>query len=616
MSARGGGCTRRLAVALLAATLVAAGCVACSSGSDDDEASPEPTPWQRELADLEPDGSRSLDSALTLFAMAIGPIPGVPEQTRPKTLVDATPAIATLLAYEDQPTPEQRAAVDAALQPEADAITFEVPPVGDVPPLAETGGGGRRRPVAVPQQQPPTPRVVRAIQNTLETARRQIASRIGYDFTGVMIVAFGDAGAGNYAVTTGRWGPTGQDGCQIIVNLGAAGPSILAHVLFHETFHCFQNAAQPTPTAANGAYRNNAWAWEGGAVWAINDLLGPDVNTPYSWATWLETPKQPLFAKAYEAIGFFAHLDETGTNPWSTFRGVYATASADAAFAAAGGTKDAFLDSWASGYLRDRRLGKAWDFTGKSITGNRVNPTSVSIGKNESRSFSVDPYTNDQLRLVVAADVLEVAVRGHGRLADGRHDYVLKGGREFCTNGVCKCPDQKQGPEKLANESSFALTGGVFGTKVTVTGRDFDERACKKKQRTPRGRNVGILVTRPAASTASATIDELDVFDLAACNGIYGRWSGVVRTGGFRIGAIVSPVVEVPVEFTVDRSGHGAFSAHLPGMAIGPIGQADVPVDAAFTVTVHDRQMDITGNFGLDVNTLNIPIRRTAKGNC
>jgi hypothetical protein len=596
----------------------AGGLPACSSSGDGDEASAEPTPWQQELANLEPDGSRSLDSALRLFAMAFGPMPGVPSQPRPQEFISASDAALALQVHEADLTPEQRDAMEAALRPPPGAIERTVPPVGELP-LASSTGGGRGRRLSRPAAPPTVPpaRLVASMMTVFKLAREQLAARLGYDFTGPHVVFFGPAGKNNYAVTEGHWDGVGPAGCSTLVNLEMSDASILAHVIYHETFHCFQHTTHATVASRVGAYGNNGWVWEGSIVWGVNELLGPDVNTPSSWALWLTSPERSLFAHRYDAIGFFAHLAETGTNPWSVMPAMFRQTSSDGAFAASG-AGDAFLDSWASGYLRDRRLGKAWDFTGTGITRHGVNPTRVSIGKNESRQFHADPYTNDQLALNVDAEVLEVQVTGHGRVADGRRDYVVKGGRQFCLKGECKCPDEKQHVDKLASESSFAITGGRVGTSVTLTGRKFDEESCKKKATSPRGRNLGVVVTRPAYD-AEFYIQALDVIDLQACNGVRGQWKGVLRAGGFGIaGAADAQVEEVPVSFTVDRRGRGRIQARVTSTVVTPVnqGQAGTNVDIAVQVARDGKHISLNGNFFQDLGLTNRPIARTAGSWC
>ena len=35
------------------------------------------------------------------------------------------------------------------------------------------------------------------------------------------------------------------------------------------------------------------------------------------WMWYLDSPTRPLSQREYDGVGFFAHLAETGTDPWS-----------------------------------------------------------------------------------------------------------------------------------------------------------------------------------------------------------------------------------------------------------------------------------------------------------
>src|SRR5262249_54883014 len=69
--------TRRALVVAVVATLVSALVAGCSSSRKNGAAAP-PTPsaWQHILEQIEPDGTVTLPTALSAFALAIGPVPG------------------------------------------------------------------------------------------------------------------------------------------------------------------------------------------------------------------------------------------------------------------------------------------------------------------------------------------------------------------------------------------------------------------------------------------------------------------------------------------------------------------------------------------------------------
>ena len=124
--------------------VVLAGCSAAAP-------SPEPTlpaalaartPWQTELTNLEPDGTRSLESALTLFAMAFGPIPGVQVETADEPVGSASPAVRAIAAQRDNLTDEQRTAIDGYMTAAEDGSEVGVPTASSGMTAAPSVGPG------------------------------------------------------------------------------------------------------------------------------------------------------------------------------------------------------------------------------------------------------------------------------------------------------------------------------------------------------------------------------------------------------------------------------------------------------------------------------------------
>jgi hypothetical protein len=605
-----------LVTLLAAAAVFTVGLPACSSGSDEGEAGSSLTPWERERRDVASDGSRSVESALRLFSIAFRTkIPGVSAPTGPHELVDATIAVREVEAKRDQLTDAQRAVVDRVLEPAADAVTAEVPPTGEpvLGPGDPAAGGSRQGgPSPIPQK------LANSYLEAATIARRLVAQALGWDFPGVLTLSFGPAG-GNYAWTLGSYANGTMTGCATEFNPAKNTKAVqVLNTLAHEIVHCFHDSLFPSLETADGAYQGSKWLFEGSAEWIAAKLVGPDAATSAWWYEWLILPGKSLLAREDDGIGFIAHLDESGIDPWATFRAMWLGAGQgpESAFNAAGANSNRFLDSWASSYARDPGRGREWDTTGPGIVGVHTTPGRVKVANNTKQTLRKGAYKVGLDRLDISAEIVEIQPHGHVRVSDGKQDRKLISPTFFCNRpGGCRCPDES-GVDlpTLGSGALVALTGGTSGSRAVVIGRKFDDSDCKR--RVDRGTNLGILVTRPPTSVGSATIRELDVFDFAACNGIHGRWTGVIRTGGFRIGQSLARVVETPVEFTIDSSGHGEIHTQLPGEVLVPTGQAPVPVDVDLMITVRGRRMDITGNFGLDLNPTNIPITRTAKGNC
>ena len=79
------------------------------------------------------------------------------------------------------------------------------------------------------------------------------------------------------------------------------------------------------------------WIIEGQAEWAGEDVGGPSPVRHGWWAAYLVAPTLSLFAREYNAVGFYEHLAETGTSPWSVFDAMLSTpGNSAAAFTASG----------------------------------------------------------------------------------------------------------------------------------------------------------------------------------------------------------------------------------------------------------------------------------------
>jgi hypothetical protein len=239
--------------------------------------------------------------------------------------------------------------------------------------------------------------------------------------------------------------------------------------------HCFQAAAYG---AQDPWWHAPSWILEGSAEWAGATLSAPDSFDAESWQVYLTTPGADLRKRTYDATGFYAHLDETGHSPWTSFRKMWVTGTtSEAAFVAAGATDDGFLDSWASSTTRRDPLGTSWDTNGPGVTTDAPHREVLSVGK-AAIDVKARPYAHALFDVVVGTDLLRVAVTGHGRIADGRVDATVQDASLFCVrDGGCPCPDGT-GPEvppmALSREgSSMALTGGPDGTAGTVQGFDL-----------------------------------------------------------------------------------------------------------------------------------------------
>ena len=188
--------------------------------------------------------------------------------------------------------------------------------------------------------------------------------------------------------------------------------------LMHEMFHCFQATDYSTLTAFYDAPR---WLIEGSAEW-VGETLAPS-QPDVLWQNYLLDIGKSLFNRTYDAIGFYAHMEETGIDPWHLFDRMFRAPTSAAAYAIA--TDREFKLTWASSLLRHPDFGDGWDLTGPAIPDIAFNPTVHVLGLNQSLKGTVAAYANDIVGVNTAANTLEFVVSTpYSRLHDSTsHDF-------------------------------------------------------------------------------------------------------------------------------------------------------------------------------------------------
>lgn len=515
---------RLVALGSLAAALVATACTSEAPRSRSEPApSIGPSPggarsaWLNALADIEPDGTFSKDAALRMFQVAFGRMPGAPAPSGTRgPIPSGSLALRAVAAHLAELTPAQRARLaEVTARPDGSAgATISVPFVA-----------GRR--AAAPR---PVPSVSQEQRNLIQAKARQlrqeIAARLGGDIPGPLTIVFdpGDKIDPRYGPLAGQASPSydsaGQyTGCDLhLYPATFTADSNSDATLAHEMIHCFQAGIYGTAAAFNDA---PSWAIEGSAEWGSAMLVGPDILDAGLWPLYLSTPTRPLFQREYDAIGFYAHLQETGHSPWAKFREMWQTRGNAAQYAVIGGGDADFLDSWASSLTRESAFGSAWDTTGPGITSTSAPRTRLVIGSAPS-AVSAKPYTEQIYALAASTDLIDVAITGHGRIGDGTVDDVEPSAKTYCLrDDQCRCPDGST-PEDATplapTGALLTLTGGPAGARGSVTGRDLE---CAAK-------GSGATWHLDSASSYSAGPSHT-VVDAYTCGSLRGPWLATVH---------------------------------------------------------------------------------------
>lgn len=599
---------------------------AASFPADIDIAAFMNAPFQKELENVDANGDRTVESALRLFAIAFGPLPGVDAPTDNTGARSGTLALDEVRRHDAELTPEQRSAIDAYLAPDADSVQITIPEVGsaDVP---NSGAIALVGPMSVAADAATTA-AVKQVGNQMRAA---IVANLGFNVTGPLDLLLKRRNKdGDFGVEQPFFSPSGTySGCKIVVFEKATGGlyETLANTLAHEIFHCFEDFMGKS--LAN-ALASKKWLSEGAAEWVAVVIAGPDSTTPVRYATYLVTPGKSLFLRQNDAIGFYGHLAEVGFDPWTHFPQMFANTENSAAFAAAGATEERFLITWASSYFRSQVLGRDWHMEGPGVPPLLENTdlTSLSVVNGDSKSFSANDHSNSVYTLGVHADIVTFQTTGTARLHDGSTDVVDLAAATFCaTSDGCICPDgELLNFAKLGPQSSLAVTGGVTATSGRVSGMSLQD-FCDNRHKA-----VAVHFDRPgyryndceAAAAAGNPCSPADfdisttttghpgpTLDLISCDGPFGTWRGTMTEGGLTqvsdsSGATVFEIAfsDFPIEFTVGNGGStrtasGSTNGFLnitvasPGAPTGP-----AAATYTFTVTVSATSMTLIATDG------------------
>jgi hypothetical protein len=507
------GFQRVTGVALTAVLLVAAA-TGCSSSSEPNATTPptkEPSAWQSVLGQIKEDGSVSKDTALAAFAVAIGPVPG---GTAPAGAADTIPsgtlAVSWVFSHWGELNAGQRAAVFTALGIQAEPRR-DVRSTPRNAPAAYTPSIGKE-----PKKQNPHVPCLKADSAGAEKYRawvpgieQAISAKLGrpltIDKTTYLAVNSKDLAmpALMYTYACEQTNPGNKvTGCTIHINPNAVSgkfdDDMVRSFLIHEYVHCylfdkfgFVYGEMP------------AWYLEGAPSWAMSVLGVANDRLSGMWTDYLDTPDKPLTQRSYDGVGFFAHLAETGTDPWSVMDKIGAAMAGGKGTAGgwkAAGVTPSFLDSWGGGPVQGRYPGAAWTSKGPNLPPYTPPLTNASIGDGGTLQVTAKAYASAVRRLDVDASVLLVTTgpgtAGRISLGNGA-DSPLGAGSPFCTVANCACPADSPGAgttftQIAGGQQYLGLTGGNKAGSVAMVGMSLPDFCQKPPQSCLVGRWTGV----------------------------------------------------------------------------------------------------------------------------
>jgi hypothetical protein len=444
--------------------------------------------WQRALDGIRPDGSVPRKTALDLFALAYGPLPGTkaPAGPRPAS-VDGTLAEELVLRILPKLSSAQRVAALRAL-----------------------GLAGIRSPkglaLTVPECSDSTFRPDEGLQAIADhwVDVYSLPTHLGHVLT-LKIVAGSTAEnqtSEGGARTLADAGPL-DDGCKVsnaaktcrirVTRHGLNQPhNALEFVMAHEVFHCFEYALM-SPEIALSLGNPRLWLIEGMADWAALSVKPLPYGVLDEYQGYLDSPQTPLFERVYQAAGFFGHLEDSTGDLWPRIPAILKAPASPDNFNVAQANTYVFLDSWSASTYNQPDLGFDWTMVLPLSLPPTVDTDTTSIFADASVQAS--PYTFPRYVLETDPDLdaakplVHIQIAGYARLTNPTLDTVDLEDAWFCVRERCDCPKGQEGspppaPPLGASETNLALSAPDSATAGKVTFVSLEDY-CKTRQKPP-----------------------------------------------------------------------------------------------------------------------------------
>jgi hypothetical protein len=270
--------------------------------------------------------------------------------------------------------------------------------------------------------------------------------------------------------------------CEIVFGVAVHAGGLLAATVAHEVFHVIETQLMGSLANASRLQHQGAWLVEGAAEWAGADLAGEDSHTRKWRSEYFRHPGRVLFARSYDAIGFYDHMQQVGISPWVRFHAMFSASSNQAAYEAAfpsAADAENFHETEASVFLLDHSAGWPWDPRPSGAPPAGTGPAStgvVSLGASPHQPVTAAAYADalfhlSLLHVPASTPLVELVVaQGTVRLrsSSGSLDRVIRGQLTVCTPGArtCACPGEPQGADPRFTQGTLALAGASTGARV------------------------------------------------------------------------------------------------------------------------------------------------------
>jgi hypothetical protein len=457
---------------------------------------------------LEKNGQLSLETALAAFDATIADLPGVEARKGEiGKLTDATMVVEELGTSIDQLSAKQRQVYERWTTPAPDAVLSDEPPAPRAP-------AGRRA--------PPTPQEVILADAYLDDALRVLRNHGYFPAHRVSLTLLDNQGTTKpnvvAYVSPADVPPGTSPTCNMFLTKKGRSQSAIdvRFTIAHEAAHCAQHAFYASQADQK---RVPGWVKEGTAEWLgakVTEELGVGAPSEVDWTAWLKDPANDLFTRSYDAIGFYAMLEQAGIDTWGRIKSVISAAAAGGsppAFAAAiAGAPEIFYSRWGPGLARDPALGPEWDYSGPFIDPSRLKKVPIRDGTR--RASTIQARGSAAAQLEIKADVVTIAAdkatRGLLRF-EGELRKLQKGA--YCAKqGGCKCKTRTnlQIP-KIGATTYFGFSDPAKSRTVTFQGRSLKDY-CKKPRPGPAPCTARAAAARRGAASCPVPAPGIQVF--------------------------------------------------------------------------------------------------------
>jgi hypothetical protein len=394
------------------------------------------------LDQIRPDGSISKQTALQAFALSYGPLPGVPSPGGAATPApwSGDLAGAWALRYRTRVSPRLRSMIDARLG-------------------FATGAGAHAAALFGDANFKKSAKLTAQANMWRDAEEAKLGKPLGLSI--VAGVSSTPSANDSYPIDNqGHFSLTGPQ-CRIRIIPATANGSaaFLKLVLAHEVFHCFEfQTTQKWPYVGS-------WIIEGLADWAALTVTGVSFKDDGGFLDpYLLSPGIPVFARSYDAAGFWGHVQDTSGDLWSRIPTILKSTTNPAAFFVSGAETEQFLSTWASSQVRSATGGSEWQMKSPvpSWPSDKQLPVATLADSVDHLIDTVSPYATGHVQILVGP-LVHIDVTGHARLSS-EYNYTDLGNGWFCLEaGGCECPADSQGKvpdnQPLEPGAILALTG-------------------------------------------------------------------------------------------------------------------------------------------------------------